>query len=121
MRYRLYRDWPRKGEAQPVFVGRSTYLGDGKRAAPRSAGCLAAARGVDLFLQGGKANRADHDAVANDVARRAVQAELLGKPEALLQTAADFVAGEIALEPRHVDAHLLGGGHGMGLVGLTAA
>src|SRR4029079_19061821 len=56
----------------------------------RSAGRLAAARGVDLFFQRGKADGADHDVVADDIARRAVQAELLGELETLFQTAVDF-------------------------------
>src|SRR6516164_10245081 len=43
-----------------------------------SAGRLAAARAVDLFLERVQADRADEDIVAHDVAGRAVEAERLG-------------------------------------------
>src|SRR5215469_5958851 len=44
-----------------------------------SAGRLAAARAVDLFLERVQADRADEDIVAHDVAGRAVEAERLGE------------------------------------------
>src|SRR6516225_10862185 len=49
-----------------------------------SAGRLAAARAVDLFLERVQADRADEDIVAHDVAGRAVETERLGELEVLL-------------------------------------
>src|SRR3569623_2275233 len=60
----------------------------GLRLRPYDAGSalvLAAAGGADVLLQLRQADRADHDLVADHVARRAVQAQRLGELEVLLE------------------------------------
>src|SRR5262245_51301702 len=71
------------------------------------AGRLAAAGVVDLFLERRKADGADHHLAADHVARRAVESELLGELEALLDARSHLVAADVALDPRHVEADLL--------------
>src|SRR5690242_12769241 len=92
-----------------------------ERAKQRSAGGLAAACDADLFLQALEADRADHDLLADDIARRAVQAHLLGELEVLLDGRLDLGAREILFDLRGVEAGFLGRGHRARLVGLTAA
>src|SRR5215470_2647294 len=74
-----------------------------------SAGRLAAARAVDLFLERVQADRADEDIVAHDVAGRAVEAERLGELKVLLDRGFDLVARHVLLDPRDVEADVLGG------------
>src|SRR5260370_39106326 len=74
-----------------------------------SAGRLAAARAVDLFLERVQADRADEDIVAHDVAGRAVEAERLGELEVFLDRGLDLVARHVLLDPRDVETDLLGG------------
>src|SRR5215831_725029 len=74
-----------------------------------SAGRLAAARAVDLFLERIQADRADEDIVAHDVAGRAVEAERLGELEVFLDRGFDLVARHVLLDPRDVEADVLGG------------
>src|SRR6516162_9041605 len=74
-----------------------------------SAGRLAAARAVDLFLERVQADRADEDIVAHDVAGCAVEAERLGELEVLLDRGFDLVARHVLLDPRDVEADVLGG------------
>src|SRR5450631_3777575 len=50
-----------------------------------AAGRLAAARGVDLFLQSGKADGAHDHVGADHIARRTVEAERLGELEVLVE------------------------------------
>src|SRR5215467_8332624 len=74
-----------------------------------SAGRLAAARAVDLFLERVQADRTDEDIVAHDVAGRAVEAERLGELEVFLDRGFDLVARHVLLDPRDVEADVLGG------------
>src|SRR3954451_4745126 len=82
---------------------------------------FAAAGGVDVFLELVEADGADHDIGADHVARRAVEPELLGELQALFERLANLVAGQIAFDPHHVQAGLLGCSKRARLVGLTAA
>src|SRR5262249_57325478 len=89
----------------------------GWRLCGASAGRLAAAaRGVDLVLERTEADGADHDVVADHVARRAVEAERLGELEALLDLRLDLVAGHVLLDARDVETHLLADGERARLV-----
>src|SRR3954464_15713272 len=85
-----------------------------------SAGRLAAARDADLFLEALEADGADHDLLADHVARRAVEAHVLGELEVLLDGRLDLGAREILLDLRGVEAGFLGGCDGARLVGRTA-
>src|SRR5207342_1065106 len=82
---------------------------------------LAAAGGVDVFLELVEADGADHDIGADHVARRAVEPKLFGELQVLLDGLANLVAGQIFFDPRDVESGLLGGGKRACLVGLTAA
>src|SRR4029453_1177357 len=62
-----------------------------------SARCLAAAGDADLFPQGVDADRADHDLLADHVARSAVHAHGFGELEVFLERAAHFGARQILL------------------------
>src|SRR6202008_4600422 len=86
-----------------------------------SAGRLAATRGVNLFLERIETDRADHDLLAHDVARRAVEAERLGELEALLDRRLHLVAGDVLLDTRDVKPDLLRHRERARLVGLAAA
>src|SRR5215475_3720059 len=77
-----------------------------------SAGRLAATRNADLFLQTFEADGADHDLLADDVARRAVQAHLLGEPEVLLDGRLHLGAREVLFDLRSVETGVLGRRHG---------
>src|SRR5215469_596081 len=124
----LYRELARKGEAErrpgglkprPRPTGQQQSTAPTR--APSSAGRLAAARGVQLFLEGAEPDRADHHVAANDVARRAVETERLGELEALLELRFHLVARHVLLDLRHVEADLLGDRQRARLVGLAAA
>src|SRR5215468_5040711 len=98
----LYRELARKGEAEhPPGELKPRTAPAGAR---NSAGRLAAARGVELFLEGTEPDRADHHVAADDVARRAVEAERLGELEALLELRFHLVARHVLLDLRHVEA-----------------
>src|SRR5215469_7842539 len=86
----------------------------------RAAG-LAAAGDVDLLLERGEPDGADHDLLADDVARRAVEAERLGDLHVLIDRGAHLVGRHVLLQARHVEAGLLGGRERVRQVGLTAA
>src|SRR4029079_17781615 len=75
---------------------------------PPSAARLAAARGIDLFPERLEADRADHDIVADHVARRAVEPERFGELETFLQGRLHLGARHILVEPRNVEAAVLG-------------
>src|SRR5215207_6526099 len=110
----LYRGPIRKGEAGGLRLKwrfRSQQLANG----------LAAARVVDPLLERGEADSADHDIAAYHIARRAVEAECLRELEALLQRRLHLFAGHVLLQPRHVEADLLGDCDRARFVGLTAA
>src|SRR5262249_27863607 len=101
----------------------------GRRRAPASAvtverasaGGLAAARDADLLLQALEADRANHDLLADHVARRSVQAHFFGKLHILFDGRLDLGAREILLDPRGVEAGVLCRSHGTGLVGDPSA
>src|SRR5712671_4705138 len=119
----LYRDLAYKGEAEAReqaasagFLNRRPRVGAATRvhmrwpgaawrrfesrgAAQSLAGRLAAACGVNLFLERIEADRADHDVVAHDVARRAVEAERVGELEVLFDGGFDIVARHVLLDP----------------------
>src|SRR5262245_32405283 len=86
-----------------------------------SARRLAATRGVNLFLECIEADRADHDILAHDVARRAVEAERLGEPEALFERGLHLVACHVLLDLRDVEPDLLRRRERARLVRLAAA
>src|SRR3954468_12990588 len=86
-----------------------------------SARRLAAAGEADLFPQGVDADRADHDLLADHVARGAVHPHRFRELVVLFQGGADFGAADILVELRHVDAGFLGRRKRAGLVGLAAA
>src|SRR5437870_5747281 len=73
-----------------------------------STGGLAAAGRVDLFLERAEADGTDDDVVAHHVARRAVEAERLGELHAFLEGGLYLVAGDVLLDPGHVEADFLG-------------
>src|SRR6476661_1049258 len=104
---------PQKSPRRPL-IGRETT--DGSPSAAR----LAAAGGVDLFLQRIEADRADHDVVADHITRRAIEAEGLGELEAFLQRGLDLRACQILVQAPHVEADVLGNRERTGLVRLTA-
>src|SRR5262245_6604961 len=81
---------------------------------------LAAARSVDLLLERLEADRANHNIVADYVAWRAIKPERFGKLEAFLQGRLHFGARNVLVEPRHVEADVLGDGQGARLVRLAA-
>src|SRR4051795_11928291 len=87
---------------------------------PLLAGCLAAAGDADLFLETVEADGADHDLLADHVARRAVHAHRFGKLEVFLDGGAYLGTGEVLLDPGGVEAGLLGRLERARLVGLTA-
>src|SRR5262249_8903450 len=86
-----------------------------------SAGRLAAACDADLLLQAVKADSADHDLLADHIARRTVQPHVFGELEVLFDGCLDLGAGEIFLDLRGVEASVLCRGHRPGLVRRTAA
>src|SRR5215467_14283419 len=63
-----------------------------------SAGRLAAARAVDLFLERVQADRADEDIVAHDVAGRAVEADVLGGRECACKVRLAAAAEQLLME-----------------------
>src|ERR1700722_17357456 len=65
-----------------------------------SAGRLAAASGADFLLEAVEADRADHDLLADHVARRAVHAHRLGELEVFFDRRAHFRAGEVFFDLR---------------------
>src|SRR4029077_5808080 len=90
----------RRGNASSHEVARSGLASGRARGAAQSlAGRLAAACGVNLFLERIEADRADHDVVAHDVARRAVEAERVGELEAFFDGGFDLVARHVLLDP----------------------
>src|SRR5215813_7856695 len=91
------------------------------RTAAVSAGRFAAARDADLLLEAVEADGADHDLLADDVARRAAEAHVLGELEVLLDGRLDLGAGEILIDLRGVEAGLFGRRHGARLVGRSPA
>src|SRR6185437_2911768 len=100
---------------------REDYNLDDCNARLSAAGRFAAAGHADLFLEPLEPDRADHDLLADHIARRAVHAHGLGEFEVLLDGGLHLGACQILVEPRHVDAGILGGGQRMGLVGRSAA
>src|SRR5207244_7260396 len=64
----------------------------------QSARRLAAARGADLLLQPLKPDRADHDLLADHVARRTVHAHRFGELEVFLYRGFGFPACHVLLE-----------------------
>src|SRR4029077_6345737 len=111
--------WRKKGRRRsrrggPRLGGKTT---DG----PPSAAWLAAAGGVDLFLQRLEGDRADHDVVADYITRRAIEAEGLGELEAFLQRGLDLRACQVLVQAPHVEADVLGNRERTGLVRLAPA
>src|SRR5438105_2165138 len=68
-----------------------------------------------------RADRANHDLLADDVARRAVHAERFRQLEIFLERGAHFLAAEILFQLRHVETGFLGRGKRARLVGGAAA
>src|SRR4051812_25514406 len=85
----------------------------------RSARRLAAAGDADLLRKGIAADGANHDLLANHVARRAVHTHRFGELEILLERGAPFRARHILVELCHIEAGLLGRSQRAGLVGLA--
>src|SRR6266481_8121458 len=88
---------------QPAF-GLLNEHADKQTGAKPSARRLAAAGEADLFLQAIEADGADHDLLADHIARRAVHAHVLGELEVFLQRRADLRARNILFQFRHVEA-----------------
>src|SRR3984957_19595614 len=86
-----------------------------------SARLFAAARNADLFLETLKADRADHDLLADHIARGAVHAHGFGELEVFLDRGLHFRARQILFDPRRIEAGILGGGDRARLVGWAAA
>ncbi len=77
--------------------------------------------GLDLRLQLVEPDRADDDFVADHVARRAVDAERVGKLHVLVDRRLHLVAVHVLFDARHVEADFLGDGERARLVGRAAA
>src|SRR5580692_1749421 len=75
----------------------------------------------DFLLQRVEADGAHHQFGADHIARRAADAEGVGELHVLVDGGLDFVAVHILLDPRHVEAGVLGGRERVRLVGRTAA
>src|SRR6266404_1984366 len=87
----------------------------------RSTGRLAAASDADFFPKAIEADRADHDLLAYHIAPRAVHAHRFGELEVFLKRGAHFRTRDILLDPRDIEAGVLGGRHRTCLIGLAAA
>src|SRR5690606_5218179 len=83
-------------------------------------GLAAFAHRRDMPAQLVRAHRARHYVAADDVARRAVDAEGVGQLVAFDQRRPDLVALQVAVELRHVGARALGGLARLGAVHLAA-
>src|ERR1700761_18630 len=73
--------------------------------------------GADLLAQRIEADGADHDFLADHVARGAVDAERLGELHVLLDRLFHLVAAHVAFETRHVESDFLGDRERTRLVG----
>ena len=73
-----------------------------------STGRLAAAGDADLFLQAFDTDGADHDLLADHIARRAVHAHRFSEFEVFLDGGAHLGTGDVFLDLRGVEAGLLG-------------
>src|SRR5579863_6178512 len=73
-----------------------------------SAGHFAAAGEADLFLETFEADGADHHLLADHVAWRAVHAHGFRELEVFIDRGFHLGARQILLEPRHVEAGILG-------------
>src|SRR5438477_10719291 len=85
----------------------------------QSARRLAAARGADLLLPPLKPDRANHDLLADHIARRTVHSHRFGELEVFLDRCLRFRACHVLLELCGIEARVLGCGHRARLVRLT--
>src|SRR5947207_11749468 len=81
-----------------------------------STGRLATAGEADLFPEVVETDRPDHHLLADHVARRAVHAHCFGELEVFLDRGAHLRARKVLLDPRGIEAGLLGGCHRAHLV-----
>src|ERR1700761_2982402 len=86
-----------------------------------SASRLAAAGNADLFLETVEADGADHDLLADHIARRAVHAHRFGELEVLLDGGPHLGALDVLLDLRGVETGFLGRLHRARLVSRAAA
>src|SRR5579885_162314 len=104
---------------RPSMTGRPLRVVCGETA--QLAGRLAATGRVDLFAQTIEADSADDDIVADDVTRRAVEAQRLGQLHVLVERLVDFGALHVLLQFVHVEPDLLGDCEGALAVDMAAA
>src|SRR6266567_8082352 len=90
----------------PIMLSR--WVGRRRLLAPISRGLALPSRRLDLLLQGLEPDGADQDLGPDHVARRAGEADGLGKLEVLFDRRLYFRALHVALKPRHVEADFLG-------------
>src|SRR5579863_8284435 len=135
-----YRQRSPKGEAATGEAASGRPLADGRRAYSAkqnppptdrrraNTAALIATLDLSLFLRGGElllqfveADRSDHKLIADDIARRAVDADRVGELHVFVDGGLHFGAVHVFLEPRHVEADFLGDGECPRQIGYAAA
>src|SRR5271170_805072 len=118
----VYREGPRKGEAE-IAAGSGPAAASMINGAGRPGAHFQYLFGLslDLVFQLINADGADHDLVADHVARRTADTERVGKLHVLVDRLLHLVAVHVLLEARHIETDFLGNGERARLIGFTAA